>query len=193
MVFELPLLPYSIDALEPYISKETVEYHYKKHHATYVNNLNKLVKNSEFMNSSLEDIICSSSGAVFNNAAQTWNHSFYWKCLSSDINLQPSGKLLQDIESRFGSYEKFKENMIQAAMSVFGSGWTWLVKTADGSLEIVNTFNAQTPITQKLQPLLTIDVWEHAYYIDYRNVRLDYIENVWKLINWSFVEDNYNL
>lgn len=193
MVFELPLLPYSIDALEPYISKETVEYHYKKHHATYVNNLNKLVKNSEFMNSSLEDIICSSSGPIFNNAAQTWNHSFYWKCLSSDINLQPSGKLLQDIESRFGSYEKFKENMIQAAMSVFGSGWTWLVKTADGSLEIVNTFNAQTPITQKLQPLLTIDVWEHAYYIDYRNVRLDYIENVWKLINWSFVEDNYNL
>lgn len=192
MAYELPPLPYALDALAPAISKETLEYHYGKHHQAYVNNLNKLVaENPEFQNLSLEDVIRKSSGPIFNNAAQVWNHTFYWHCLTPNSKGTPTGPLLDAINQSFGSFEQFKEKFIQSAVSLFGSGWTWLVKNANGSLEIVNMGNAGTPLTENKTALLTCDVWEHAYYIDVRNLRPKYVENFWQLLNWDFAAKNF--
>jgi len=190
MTFELPKLPYTMDALAPYISKETLEFHYGKHHQAYVNNLNNLVKDTEFSTLSLEEIIMKSSGGIFNNAAQVWNHTFYWHCLSPK-STEPSGKLANAINKKFGSLEEFKKQFSQAAATVFGSGWAWLVKNPQGELEIVQTSNAGTPMQQNKKALFTCDVWEHAYYIDYRNARPTYIENFWKLANWDFMAENF--
>ncbi|CAM4394503.1 MAG: Superoxide dismutase [Fe] [Legionellaceae bacterium] len=188
MTHSLPLLPYAQDALEPIISKETLEYHYGKHHQTYVNNLNNLIPGTEFENKSLEDIIKTSTGGIFNNAAQVWNHTFYWNCLRIPLEInEPSGKIADLITASFGSFDEFKKAFTQAAVANFGSGWTWLVKDAAGSLVILNTSNAGTPMTENKKALLTCDVWEHAYYIDYRNARLKYVESFWKLVNWDFV------
>lgn len=190
MSFELPALPYEKNALEPHISAETLEYHYGKHHNAYVVNLNNLLKGSEFEGSSLEAIIKASSGGIFNNAAQVWNHTFYWHCLSPQGGGEPQGKLAAAINQAFGSFTAFREQFSDAAVKNFGAGWTWLVKRPDGSLAIVNTSNAATPLTGEDKPLLTVDVWEHAYYIDYRNARPAYLENFWALVNWAFVEEN---
>lgn len=190
MAFTLPKLPYAMDALTPYISEETLEYHYGKHHNAYVTNLNKLITGTEYENLSLEEIIKKSSGGVFNNAAQTWNHTFYWHCMSPNGGGEPSGKLADAIAKNFGSFAKFKEQFSQVAATTFGSGWAWLVQDKDGSLKITNTSNAGTPMTEGLQALLTCDVWEHAYYIDYRNARPDYINAFWSLVNWDFVNSN---
>jgi Fe-Mn family superoxide dismutase len=189
---ELPLLPYDKNALAPIISQETVEYHYGKHHQTYVTNLNNMIQGTEFETMSLEEIIQKSSGGIFNNAAQVWNHTFYWQCLGPNCGGEPDGALAEAIKQTFGSFADFKTKMSQSAVGNFGSGWTWLVKNNDGGLEIVNTSNAATPLTQGKKPLLTIDVWEHAYYIDYRNARAKYLEEIWKIINWKFVTSNYN-
>lgn len=190
MSFELPALPYEKNALEPHISAETLEYHYGKHHNAYVVNLNNLLKGSEFEGSSLEAIIKASNGGIFNNAAQVWNHTFYWHCLSPQGGGEPQGKLAAAIDQAFGSFAAFREQFGDAAVKNFGAGWTWLVKKPDGSLAIVNTSNAGTPLTGEDKPLLTVDVWEHAYYIDYRNARPTYLENFWALVNWTFVEKN---
>ncbi|AYY80447.1 MULTISPECIES: superoxide dismutase [Fe] [Proteus] len=190
MSFELPKLPYALDALEPHISKETLEYHYGKHHQTYVTNLNNLVKGTDLENKSLEEIIKSTDGGIFNNAAQVWNHTFYWNCLAPNAGGAPTGKIADAINKAFGSFEEFKKQFNDAAAKNFGSGWTWLVKKADGSVAIVNTSNAATPVSGADKPLLTVDVWEHAYYIDYRNARVKYLEEFWALVNWSFVEAN---
>ncbi|CND76073.1 superoxide dismutase [Fe] [Yersinia kristensenii] len=190
MSFELPALPYAQNALEPHISAETLEYHYGKHHNTYVVNLNNLIKDTEFAGKSLEEIIKTSSGGVFNNAAQVWNHTFYWHCLSPNGGGEPTGKVADAINQSFGSFAEFKAQFTDAAVKNFGAGWTWLVKKADGTLAIVSTSNAATPLTTADKPLLTVDVWEHAYYIDYRNARPKYLENFWALVNWSFVEKN---
>ncbi|MES9874599.1 MAG: Fe-Mn family superoxide dismutase, partial [Candidatus Sedimenticola sp. 6PFRAG7] len=163
-----------------------------KHHQTYVTNLNNLVAGTEFENSSLEEIVMKSSGGIFNNAAQIWNHSFYWNCLGPNAGGAPSGTLAVAINSAFGSFEEFKKQFAQSAATNFGSGWTWLVKNGDGSVEIVNTSNAATPLTDGKTPLLTIDVWEHAYYIDYRNARPKYLEEIWNVVNWDFVGTNYD-
>jgi len=191
MQHELPPLPYEKNALEPHISAETLEYHYGKHHQTYVTNLNKLVPGTEFESKSLEDIIKSASGGIFNNAAQVWNHTFYWNCLSPNGGGGPGGDLAQAINAAFGSFDAFKEKFSTSAATNFGSGWTWLVKNANGSVEIVNTSNAGTPMTEGKTALLTCDVWEHAYYIDYRNARPKYVEAFWNLVNWDFVDSNY--
>ncbi|WP_367299294.1 superoxide dismutase [Fe] [Hafnia alvei] len=190
MSFELPALPYEKNALEPHISAETLEYHYGKHHNTYVVNLNNLVKGTEFEGKSLEEIIKTSTGGIFNNAAQVWNHTFYWHCLSPKGGNAPTGAVAEAINKAFGSFDAFKEELTKSAIGNFGSGWTWLVKKADGSLAIVNTSNAATPLTSGDKPLLTVDVWEHAYYIDYRNARPKYLENFWALVNWEFVAKN---
>ncbi|WP_145556688.1 superoxide dismutase [Fe] [Yersinia canariae] len=190
MSFELPALPYAQNALEPHISAETLEYHYGKHHNTYVVNLNNLIKDTEFAGKSLEDIVKTSSGGIFNNAAQVWNHTFYWHCLSPNGGGEPTGKVAEAINKSFGSFAEFKAQFTDAAVKNFGAGWTWLVKKADGTLAIVSTSNAATPLTTQDKPLLTVDVWEHAYYIDYRNARPKYLENFWALVNWSFVEKN---
>lgn len=190
MAFTLPPLPYALDALAPHISKETLEYHHGKHHAAYVNNLNNLVEGTEHASSSLEDIVRNSSGGVFNNAAQVWNHTFYWNSMSPNGGGQPSGKVAEGINAKWGSFEAFKEAFNKAAAGNFGSGWTWLVKKADGSLDIVNTDDADTPLTTTDTPLLTCDVWEHAYYIDYRNARPKYLEHFWQLVNWDFANEN---
>ncbi len=186
----LPDLPYPKDALEPHISAETIEYHHGKHHASYVEKLNKQVTGTEFESMSLEDIIQKASGGIFNNGAQVWNHTFYWNCLGPNGKGKPAGALAQAIDETFGGFADFKEQFSEAAGSNFGSGWTWLVKNRDGSLEIVNTGNADNPLKDGKQPLLTCDVWEHAYYIDYRNARPKYIEAFWKLVNWDFVAQN---
>ena len=191
MAHTLPPLPYELDALAPHISKETLEFHYGKHHQTYVTNLNNLIPGTEFENSSLEDIVKNSSGGVFNNAAQIWNHTFYWNSLAPNAGGAPSGKLADAINAKWGSFDAFKEAFNKSAAGNFGSGWTWLVKKADGSLDIVNTSNAATPLTTADQPLLTCDVWEHAYYIDYRNARPKYLENFWALVNWEFAAKNF--
>ena len=191
MAHTLPELPYAKDALEPHISSETLEYHHDKHHQTYVTNLNKLIEGTEFADASLEEIIKKSSGGIFNNAAQVWNHTFYWNCLSPNGGGEPSGALADAINSAFGSFDAFKEKFSTSAATNFGSGWTWLVKNADGSIEIVNTSNAGNPLTSEQTPLLTCDVWEHAYYIDYRNLRPKYVENFWSLVNWEFVAQNF--
>ncbi|ABS47211.1 superoxide dismutase Fe [Yersinia pseudotuberculosis IP 32953] len=190
MSFELPALPYAQNALEPHISAETLEYHYGKHHNTYVNNLNNLIKDTEFAGKSLEEIVKTANGGVFNNAAQVWNHTFYWHCLSPNGGGEPTGKIAEAINKSFGSFAEFKAQFTDAAVKNFGAGWTWLVKKADGTLAIVSTSNAGTPLTTTDKPLLTVDVWEHAYYIDYRNARPKYLENFWALVNWSFAEKN---
>jgi len=191
MAYELPALPYAMNALEPTISQETLEYHYGKHHQTYVTNLNNLAPGTEFANASLEDIVMKSSGGVFNNAAQIWNHTFYWNCLSPNGGGAPSGDLAAAIDKAFGSFDEFKKALSTSAATNFGSGWTWLVKNSEGGVEIVNTSNAANPMTDGKTPLLTVDVWEHAYYIDYRNARPKYLEEIWKLINWDFVAGNF--
>ncbi|VVE39469.1 superoxide dismutase [Pandoraea iniqua] len=191
MEHKLPELPYAIDALAPTISKETMEYHYGKHHQAYVTNLNNLIKGTEFENASLEDIIKKSSGGVFNNAAQVWNHTFFWNTLSPKSSGAPTGDLAKAIDAKFGSFDAFKETFSKSAVGNFGSGWTWLVKKADGSVDIVNTSNAATPITGTDKPLITIDVWEHAYYIDYRNARPKFVEAFWGLVNWDFAAKNF--
>lgn len=190
MEHKLPDLPYSNDALEPVISKETIEYHYGKHHQTYVTNLNKLIVGTEFENLPLEEIIKKSSGGIFNNAAQVFNHTFYWNCLAPQAGGEPTGKLAEAINEAFGSFAQFKEKFSATAVGTFGSGWAWLVKNAAGKLEIISTSNAGTPMTEGKTALLTCDVWEHAYYIDYRNARAGYVDKFWDLVNWDFVASN---
>lgn len=190
MAFKLPELPYAMDALAPHISKETLEYHYGKHHKTYVDKLNGLVEGSEHEKKSLEEIIVSSQGPVFNNAAQVWNHSFYWNCLSPNGGGEPTGRLKEEIEKSFGNFSSFKEKFSQAAVNHFGSGWAWLSKDAQGNLKVDSTMNAVNPMNNNEKPLLTCDVWEHAFYIDYRNQKPKYIEAFWNLVNWEFVEKN---
>lgn len=190
MEHKLPPLPFAKDALEPVISAETIDYHYGKHHQAYVNNLNKLIAGTEFEDMPLEDIIRKSSGGIFNNAAQVFNHTFYWHCLAPDTGGKPKGELADAIDQAFGSFEAFKEKFSATAATTFGSGWAWLVKDSNGKLEIVSTSNAGTPLTEGKKPLLTCDVWEHAYYIDYRNARPSYIEKFWDLVNWDFVAGN---
>ncbi len=191
MAYQLPALPYENSALEPHVSRETIEFHYGKHHQTYVTNLNNLVSGTEFEGLELEDVVKQASGAILNNSAQIWNHTFYWNCLAPSGGGEPNGNLAQAIINAFGSFEAFKEKFSASAVGNFGSGWTWLVKNSDGTVEIVNTSNAGTPLTTDKQPLLTCDVWEHAYYIDYRNARPKYVESFWKLINWDFVAKNF--
>jgi Fe-Mn family superoxide dismutase len=190
MAIELPELPYSKDALAPHISAETLDYHYGKHHAAYVNKLNAAIEGTDWAEKSLEDIIKGSEGGMFNNAAQVWNHSFYWNCLSPDGGGEPSGAAADAINEAFGSFEKFKEEFTNKAATLFGSGWAWLVKNGDGKLEIVQTANAGCPLTDGHTALLTCDVWEHAYYVDYRNARPKYIDAFWSLVNWDFVSKN---
>lgn len=191
MAFELPELLYAKNALAPHISEETLEFHYGKHHQTYVTNLNNLVPGTEFEGSSLEDIVTKSSGGIFNNAAQIWNHTFYWNSLSPKGGGEPTGALADEINKTFGSFVEFKEAFSKCAITTFGSGWGWLVKNADGSLALVSTSNAGCPLTEGQTPLLTCDVWEHAYYIDYRNARPKYLEAFWALVNWDFAAANY--
>jgi Fe-Mn family superoxide dismutase len=186
MAFELPALPYARDALAPHISPETIDFHYGKHHQTYVTNLNNLVPGTEFEGMSLEEIVKKSSGGIFNNAAQVWNHTFYWHSLSPKGGGEPTGRLADAITKSFGSFAAFKEEFTKVALGTFGSGWAWLVERPDGSLGIVSTSNAATPLTGPDRPLLTCDVWEHAYYIDYRNARAKYVEAFWNLVNWEF-------
>lgn len=192
MTIELPPLPYEKTALEPHMSAETLEYHYGKHHQAYVTNLNKLLVGSGFENKSLEEIIKKSSGSIFNNAAQVWNHTFFWHCLSPEGGEQPKGDLAAAIIRTFGSVAEFQEKFNQTAIGTFGSGWAWLIKNSDGALEIKSTSNAGTPMTDNQKALLTCDVWEHAYYIDHRNLRPKFLESFWKLVNWQFVAENYS-
>jgi Fe-Mn family superoxide dismutase len=187
MNFELPSLPWAPDALEPIISKQTIEFHYGKHHQAYVTNLNKLVPGTEFENASLEEIVMKSTGGIFNNGAQVWNHTFYWNCLKPNGGGAPTGKLAEAITAEFGSFEAFKEKFSTAAATLFGAGWAWLVKNAEGKLEIVQESNAGCPLRSGKTPLLTCDVWEHAYYLDKQNRRPDYVADFWKLVDWDAV------
>lgn len=187
MAFTLPELPYSKDALAPHISPETIDYHYGKHHNAYVTNLNKMIEGTEFAEMSLEDIIKKAEGGLFNNAAQVFNHTFYWNCLSPNGGGEPTGALADKINSTFGSFSDFQDKFTTAAKTQFGSGWAWLVQNTDGSLEITQTANAGCPLTTNQTPLMTCDVWEHAYYVDYRNARPNYVEAFWKLVNWDFI------
>jgi superoxide dismutase, Fe-Mn family len=192
MVHELPALPYAMDALAPHISKETFEFHYGKHHQAYVTNLNNLIKGTEFEKASLEEIIKKSSAGIFNNSAQVWNHTFFWHSMKPGGGGAPSGALAAAIDKKWGSFDAFKDAFTKSAVGNFGSGWTWLVKKPDGTVDIVNTSNAATPITGADQPLLTIDVWEHAYYIDYRNARPKFVETfLASLANWDFAAKNF--
>lgn len=190
MTHVLPKLPYAKDALKPVLSEETFDFHHGKHHQAYVNTLNTLIAGTEFENMELEEIIKKASGGIFNNAAQVWNHDFYWKCLTPETGMQPSGKLLEMINAEFGNLETLAENFLKTAVTTFGSGWAWLVQNVNGRLELVSTSNAANPMTSGQKPLLTCDVWEHAYYIDYRNVRPDYVKALWSRINWDFVSQN---
>ena len=187
MAIELPALPYDRTALEPHISAETIDYHYSKHHQAYVTNLNNLITGTEFENADLESIVRKAQGGLFNNAAQVWNHTFYWNCLKPNGGGAPTGKLAEAINAAFGSFDAFKAEFTKTAIGTFGSGWAWLVQRADGSLALVSTSNAATPLTGTDKPLLTCDVWEHAYYVDYRNARPKYVEAFWNLVNWDFV------
>lgn len=192
MSFELPPLPYAKDALEPHISAETLDFHHGKHHNTYVVKLNGLVPGSEFEGKTLEEIITSApAGGVFNNAAQIWNHTFYWNCLAPNAGGEPTGAIADAINAKWGSFADFQAALNDKAVNNFGASWTWLVKNADGSIDIVNTSNAGCPLTEGQTPLLTVDLWEHAYYIDYRNVRPDYLKGFWALVNWDFVNANF--
>jgi len=187
MAFELPPLPYARDALAPHISTETLDYHYGKHHQTYVDNLNRLTAGTEYEGKTLEDVIRTAQGGVFNNAAQVWNHSFYWNCLSPTGGGEPAGALAEALAGAFGSIAEFRDKFTQAAATTFGSGWAWLVRNADGSLAVESTSNADNPLTAGKTPLLTCDVWEHAYYIDYRNARPAHLEAFWNLVDWEAV------
>jgi Fe-Mn family superoxide dismutase len=191
MEHQLPPLPFEKNALEPNISAETFDYHYGKHHQTYVTTLNKLIPGTEYENMPLEEIVRKSSGPVFNNAAQTWNHTFFWNCLSPQGGGGPKGALGDAIVQKWGSYDKFKEEFAKTAIGTFGSGWAWLVRKADGSVDLVSTSNAATPLASDATPLLTLDVWEHAYYIDYRNARPKFVEAFWNVVNWEFAEKNF--
>ncbi len=192
MAFELPALPFAKNALEPHISAETLEFHHGKHHATYVQKLNGLVEGTDLASKSLEEIIKTTEGPLFNNAAQIWNHTFYWNCLAPNAGGEPTGAIAEAIAKDFGSFAEFQAAWNDKAVNNFGSSWTWLVKKADGSLEIVNTSNAATPLTDEtVTVLLTVDLWEHAYYIDYRNVRPNYLNGFWALVNWDFVNKNF--
>ena len=191
MEHTLPALPYAMDALAPTISQETLEYHYGKHHKAYVDNLNNLIKGGEFENSTLEEIVKKSSGGIFNNSAQVWNHTFYWNSMSPTGGGAPTGALADAINAKWGSFDNFKAEFSKTAVTTFGSGWAWLVKTPAGELELVSTSNAATPLTTDNKALLTCDVWEHAYYIDYRNARPKYVESFWNLVNWDFVAANF--
>jgi Fe-Mn family superoxide dismutase len=190
MPYTLPPLPYAIDALAPVISKETLEFHYGKHHKAYVDNLNKLVPGTEFEKKSLEEIIVKAQGPIFNNAAQVWNHTFYWNGMKPKGGGEPTGELAKAIKDAFGSFSAFKEQFTQKSVGQFGSGWGWLVRKKDGKLAVEATGNAGNPMTTGSHPLLTCDVWEHAYYIDYRNARAKYVDAFWGLVNWEFVEKN---
>ncbi len=191
MKFELPPLPYEKSALAPDISEKTLEFHHGKHHQKYVDTLNSLIEGTEYEEKSLEDIIKTSDGKIFNNAAQVWNHTFYFNSFSEKPSPKPEGQLAEAIEKKFGSFEKFKEEFNASAAGLFGSGWTWLVKTKDGSLEIVNKGNAGNPITDDQTPVLTCDVWEHAYYLDYQNKRPEYLEKFWNVVDWEKVSKRY--
>ncbi len=192
MEHSLPALPYAKNALAPHISEETFEYHYGKHHQAYVTNLNNLIKGTEFENASLEDIIKKSSGGIYNNSAQVWNHTFFWSCMKPNGGGAPTGALADAINKKWGSFDEFKKVFQASAVGNFGSGWTWLVKKADGSVDIVNMGPAGTPLTTGDKALLTIDVWEHAYYIDYRNARPKFVETfLASLANWDFASANY--
>ncbi|HJO36817.1 MAG: Fe-Mn family superoxide dismutase [Pseudomonadota bacterium] len=191
MPFKLPDLPYAKDALEPYISAETLEYHHGKHHQKYVDTLNELIEGTEYADMPLEDIIGKASGKLFNQAAQVWNHTFYWNCMSPNGGGEPEGQLAEAIKNSFGSFGDFKKQFTDSSAANFASGWGWLVRKADGGLEIVQTDDADNPLTKPgLKPLLTCDVWEHAYYIDYRNARPKYLEAFWNIVNWDFVAKN---
>ena len=190
MAIELPPLPYDRAALEPQISAETLDFHYGKHHKAYVDNLNKMIEGTEFADMALEDIIKKSQAGMFNNAAQVWNHTFYWNCLKPNGGGEPSGKLADAINKAFGDFATFKAEFTKTAIGTFGSGWAWLVQRPDGSVALVSTSNAATPLTGDDTALLTCDVWEHAYYIDYRNARPSYLEHFWNLVNWDFVAGN---
>ncbi|MFL2750164.1 MAG: superoxide dismutase [bacterium] len=187
MAFSLPPLPYEMNALEPHISSETLEFHYGKHHQTYINNLNGLVEGTDNASKSLEEIIMSSDGGLFNNAAQVWNHTFYWNCMGPNGGGNPTGSAADAISQAFGSFDNFKDQFSKSAATNFGSGWTWLVKNSSGAVEIQNTSNAGCPMTSGNKAVLTIDVWEHAYYVDKRNARPAYIESWWNLVNWDYV------
>ncbi|KFI05560.1 superoxide dismutase [Massilia sp. BSC265] len=190
MEHTLPPLPYAKDALQPHISAETLEFHHGKHHQTYVTNLNNMIKGTEYENLSLEEIIQKSTGGVFNNSAQVWNHTFFWNCMTPNGGGAPTGQVADAINAKWGSFDKFKEEFNKSALGNFGSGWTWLVQKTDGSVDIVNTSNAGTPLTTSDKPLLTADVWEHAYYIDYRNARAKFLDAFWNVVNWDFVNQN---
>jgi len=190
MTFQLPELPYAKDALAPTISAETLEFHYGKHHQAYVTNLNKLTEGSDLANKSLEELIKSESGGIFNNAAQVWNHTFYWNSMAPNAGGTPNGKMAEAINNTFGSFDEFKSKFNAAAAGQFGSGWAWLVKDGSNKLSIVTTSNAGCPLTDNLTPIITCDVWEHAYYIDYRNARPKYLESWWNLVNWEFANKN---
>ncbi len=189
MTHVLPKLPYSPEALEPYISKKTIEYHYGKHHMTYVKKLNDLIEGTDFENRPLEEIVMKAGGGIFNNGAQVWNHTFYWESFSANGGGEPTGKLLEAIIADFGSFEAFTEQFNQAAITLFGSGWAWLVQNQQGKLEIVQTANAGNPMKEGKHPLLTCDVWEHAYYLDYQNRRPEYVNGFWKLVDWQRVAE----
>jgi superoxide dismutase, Fe-Mn family len=191
MNFELPKLPYEPNALEPFITVKTIEFHYEKHHQAYVTNLNKLVVGTEFENANLEEIIKKASGSIFNNGAQVWNHTFYWNCLSPKGGGQPIGAFADALNDAFGSFDAFKEKFTTSAATLFGAGWVWLVKTADGKLEIIQESNAGNPLKNGHKPLFTVDVWEHAYYLDYQNRRPDYLAEFWKLVDWNAVAARY--
>ncbi len=189
MTYTLPELPYAKDALAPHMSAETFDYHYAKHHKAYVDNANKLVAGTEFEAMSMEDVIKKSSGKIFNNVAQIWNHTFFWNCLTPKSS-GPSAKVTAALSKAFGSVDDFKKAFTEAAINTFGSGWAWLVQNADGSLAIVSTTGAGNPMTAGQKPLFTVDVWEHAYYIDYRNSRPNFLEHFWAIANWEFLEQN---
>jgi Fe-Mn family superoxide dismutase len=191
MSFELPKLPYKLNALVPYISEETLDFHYGKHHQTYVNNLNGLVPGTEFENASLESIIKKAEGGIYNNAAQVWNHTFYFESFSLSGQKIPAGVLADAISSSFGSFDSFRDQFNKAAATLFGAGWAWLVKNDDGSLQIIQESNAGNPLRKGLKPIMTCDVWEHAYYIDYRNRRPDYIKSFWEILDWELVAKRY--
>ena len=190
MAHTLPKLPYALDALEPHLSGETLEFHHGKHHAAYINKLNEAIKDTDYANKSLEEIITSATGPVFNNAAQAWNHAFYWQCLSPDGG-KPKGDIMEAIARKFHSLERFETEFSTTANGHFGSGWIWLVLDKDGKLAITSTHDADTPLRHGQTPLLTCDVWEHAYYIDYRNVRPDYVKSFWNVVNWDFVNEQF--
>jgi superoxide dismutase, Fe-Mn family len=191
MAFELPKLPYSHDALAPFISEETLDFHYGKHHQAYVTNLNGLVPGTEFENADLEAIIKRAEGGIFNNGAQVWNHTFYFEAFRKDGRKEPAGDLAEAIRKSFGSFDDFKEKFNKSAATIFGSGWAWLAASGDGSLQIIQESNAGNPLRNGLKPLMTCDVWEHAYYIDYRNKRPDYIKNFWEILDWDIVASRF--